>query len=157
MMLVYICWPGDHSKTKARRRGSMLDSKTSPLPIRGMAAPLLRPLPAIFTFANHAVRSGYGGSAAGRRVFTAHLRAFRAILVSLTRSAGIRDATIRPLLNLCENLAGAGFWEMPDNLVNFRRELQRLHKQHSRLLKDAAREQSGQLRHLFRSKHIFLL
>jgi len=130
----------------------MMDRYTPPMPIKGLSAPLLRPLPAIFTYADHAVRTGYGGSAEGRSVFTAHLRAFRAMLVSLTRRAGLREGTIQRLTDLCEDLAGAGFWNMPDNLESFKRELQRLHGQHGKLLKDAAREQGEHLRHLFREE-----
>lgn len=128
----------------------MFDQAMPPMPIKGLAAPLLRPLPTIFTYATHADSNDCDGSAAARRIFTTHLRAFRVMLVSLARSAGLSDIVVRPLLYRCENLADAGYWEMSAKLSGFKTELQLLHEEHSRPLKEAAREQIGRLRHLFR-------
>ena len=128
----------------------MFDQAMPPMPIKGLAAPLLRPLPTIFTYATHADSIDCYGSAAARRIFTTHLRAFRAMLVAMTRSAGLPDVVVRSLLYRCENLAEAGYWEMSGKLSGFKTELQLLHEEHSRPLKEAAREQMGRLRHLFR-------
>ncbi len=128
----------------------MYEQTIAPLPIKGLAAPLLRPLPAIFTFANQAAKTGYDGSPAARRLFTAHLRAFRVMLVALTRSAGLPDVAIRRLIYRCEDLADDRFWDMSGNLAGFKGELQLLHEDHSRPLKEAGRELSGRLRNLFR-------
>ena len=130
----------------------MYEQAMPPMPIKGLAAPLLRPLPTIFTYATYADSSGYGGSAAARRMFTTHLRAFNVMLVALARSAGLPDAAVRRLIYRSENLAGAGYWEMSGKLSGFKAELKLLHEEHSRLLKEAAREHIGRLRHLFRGE-----
>ena len=127
----------------------MNDQAMPPMPIKGLATPLLRPLPTIFTYATYADSDGHDGSAAARRMFTAHLRAFNVMLVALTRSAGLPDVAARPLLYRSDNLAGAGYWEMSGKLSGFKAELQLLHEEHGRLLKEAAREQIDRLRHLF--------
>ncbi len=128
----------------------MYEQTMAPLQIKGLAAPLLRPLPTIFTYATHAAKTGYDGSPAARSIFTAHLRAFRVMLVALARSAGLPDVAIRRLIYRCEGLADDGFWDMPGNLAGFKAELQLLHQEHSRPLKEVARELSGRLRYLFR-------
>jgi len=128
----------------------MYEQTMAPLPIKGLAAPLLRPLPTIFTYATYAAKTGYDGSPAARSIFTAHLRAFRVMLVALARSAGLPDVAIRRLIDRCDDLADDGFGDMPGNLDGFKVELQLLHQEHSRPLKEAARELSGRLRNLFR-------
>ena len=130
----------------------MIEQTMAPLPIKGLAAPLLRPLPTIFTFATQAAQTGYDGSPVARSIFTAHLRAFRAMLVALARSAGLPDVAIRRLIYRCEDLAGDRFWDMSGNLAGFKGELQLLHEDHSTPLKEAARELSGRLRYLFRDE-----
>ena len=121
-----------------------------PLPINGLTAPLLRPLPTIFNYATLAARNDYDVFAGARSIFTAHLRAFRVMLVALARSAGLPHVSIQRLIYRCEDLADAGFWEMSGNLAGFKAELQLLHEEHGRLLREAARKQSGRLRNLFR-------
>ncbi|MEN8008662.1 MAG: hypothetical protein ABFS42_16755 [Candidatus Krumholzibacteriota bacterium] len=128
----------------------MFEGSVTPLPIKGMAAPLLRPLPAIITYATFEIKAGYGGSPAARSIFTSHLRAFRAMLIALARSAGLPDTAIRRLISRCEDLKGAGFWDLPGILAGFKADLQLLHEDHGKSLKEAAREQSGRLRDLFR-------
>ena len=128
----------------------MYEQTMAPLPIKGLAAPLLRPLPTIFTYATYAAKTGFDGSPAARSMFTVHLRAFRVMLVALARSAGLPDVAIRRLIDRCDDLADDGFWNMPGNLDGFKVELQLLHKEHSRPLKEAARGLSGRLRYLFR-------
>jgi len=130
----------------------MYEKARSPLPIKGLAAPLLRPLPTILTYVNLTANAGNGGSSAGRRLFTVHLRAFKAILVALTRSVNIPDEDIRPLLNRCQDLQSAGFWDLSELLAGFMKELQGLHAGCGQLLKDAAKEQKDDLGRLFRAE-----
>lgn len=128
----------------------MSDPTKSPLPIKGLATPLLRPLPAVFSYASHSDGNGYQDSAAARSLFTAHLRAFRVILVALARSAALPDQAIRRMTNRCEDLAGAAFWELSNHVAAFKAELLRLHEEHGEALKTASREESGRMRNLFR-------
>jgi hypothetical protein len=130
----------------------MFGKARPPLPIKGLAAPLLRPLPTIFTYVNLTANSGTGGNSAGRRLFTVHLRAFKAILIALTRSAQISDERIRPLLNRCQDLQNVSFWDLSDLLNGFMKELQGLHEGLSPLLKAAAKEQNERLGQLFRAE-----
>ena len=130
----------------------MYEKARPPLPIKGLAAPLLRPLPTILTYVNLTANAGIGGNSAGRRLFTVHLRAFKAILIALSRSAKIPEERIRPLLNRCQDLQNAGFWDLSDLLAGFMKELQGLHEGNSQLLKDAAKEQSERLGQLFRAE-----
>ncbi len=130
----------------------MYEQARSPLKIKGLAAPLLRPLPTILTYVNLTANAGNGRSSTGRRQFTVHLRAFKAILIALTRSAKIPDEKIRPLLNRCQDLQSAGFWDLSELLAGFMKELQGLHSGYSQLLKDAAKEQNEHLGQLFRAE-----
>ena len=150
MKLIYISRPVTVTPSTATGRGFMYEQSMAPLPIKGLAAPLLRPLPTIFTFATQAAQTGYDGSPAARSIFTAHLRAFRVMLVALARGACLPDEAIRRLIYRCEDLAGDRFWDMSGNLAGFKGELQLLHEDNSQPLKEAARELSGRLRYLFR-------
>ena len=130
----------------------MLEQTRSPLQIRGFAAPLLRPLPTILTYVNLSANAGHSGNSVGRRQFTVHVRAFKVMLVALTRSARIPSDATGPLLRRCQDLERAGFWDLRDLLTGFLEELQALHKGFGPLLKDAAREQAAHLGRLFRSE-----
>jgi hypothetical protein len=130
----------------------MYEQARSPLPIKGLAAPLLRPLPTVLTYVKLTANAGNGGSTAGRRLFSINLRAFKAILIALTRSARISEEKIRPLLNRCRDLQEAGFWDLSDLLTGFIAELQGLHQENGSILKETAKKEDKRLGKLYRAE-----
>lgn len=130
----------------------MYEQARSPVPIKGLAAPLLRPLPTILTYVKLTANAGNGGGTAARHLFSVHLRAFQAILIALNRSAHLPDEMIRSLLRKCRDLQQAGFWDLSDLLADFMKDLQDLHQGQSLNLKEAAKLQRERLDELFRAE-----
>lgn len=130
----------------------MYEQARSPVPIKGLAAPLLRPLPTILTFVKLTANAGNGGGTAARHLFTVHLRAFQAILIALSRSAHLPDEVIRSLLRRCQDLQQARFWDLSDLLADFMKELHDLHQGQSGNLKEAAKMKRERLGELFRAE-----
>ena len=130
----------------------MKESSTSPFPIKGIPFPLLRPLPTIFGFGRLTIGDPKAAFPEARRLFTAHLRAFKAILIATTRTTPLVPEVIRPILLRCNALnrsCGTDLWA---NMEAFEVELLGLINEHGRLIKEGAEAHQERLRELFRTE-----
>lgn len=125
---------------------------SNPLRISGIAPPLLRPLPVLFSYLNLAGSRPYLISDSVRRLFLDHLGAFRATLVALGRGAALPPDATAPLLSLCDRLAGSGTTDPGWRLAEGRRALRGLQERHGPELLKTARRQKKPLADLFRTE-----
>lgn len=125
---------------------------SKPLKIKGIAPPLLRPLPVLFSYLNLAARRPNQITEAARNLFTSHLRAFRAILVDLGRGAALPPGAIDPLLSLCDRLAHSGTSDPGWRLAEGRQALRLLQDRYGPGLLETARRQQDHLAGLFRAE-----
>lgn len=123
-----------------------------PLSIKGLPKPLLRPLPTILAYANLKAPLNYENASAVRRLFTAHLRVFRAMLVLFTRSAGLPQEAMRSLLLKCDSLSDSGESDLYEKVLDLLLEVQALNEQYGEILKATAREQKDRLADIFRDE-----
>lgn len=128
----------------------MPESVPSLFPVKGIPGPLLRPLPVLFGFGRLNLSSPEMVRPRARGLFTAHLRAFKAMLVAATRSTGLVPEAVRPVLLRCNALARCRGVELWENLEAFQAELLALHREHGRRIRDGAESAQENLRHLFR-------
>mgnify|MGYP001817816271 CR=1 FL=1 len=130
----------------------MAQRYSKPLKIKGIASPLLRPLPVLFSFLNLAQRHPHQVSESVRSLFTSHLRAFRAILVALGRGTALPPDATAQLVSLCDRLAMSGTSDPGWRLVEGKQALRRLQEQYGPELLRTARRQKDHLAELFRTE-----
>ena len=109
-------------------------------------------MPTLLAYARLNTPLDYENAKAVGRVFTAHLRAFRAMVVLFTRGAGLPPDTTARLLVKCDELTDEGEANIHDNLIELLEDLQAVNREYGELLKTTARDQSVRLRNLFREE-----
>jgi hypothetical protein len=122
------------------------------LNIKGIAKPLLRPLPILLSYLTLAQRRPHLLTEPVRRLFHDHLGAFRAMLVALGRGAALPPDATAPLLSLCDRLAGTATTDPGWRLAEGRQALRQLQERYGPELLEAARRQDAALADLFRSE-----
>lgn len=125
---------------------------SNPLRIKGIAPPLLRPLPVLFSYLNLASRHPHRITEAVRGLFLSHLRAFRAILVDLGHGAALPPDATDPLLSLADRLALSGSTDPGWRLAEGRQALRRLQDRYGPDLLETARRRQDHLAGLFRAE-----
>jgi hypothetical protein len=117
-----------------------------------MPKPLLRPLPTLLAYANLKTPLNFENATSVGRVFTAHLRVFRAMLVLLTRSAGVPSETVGRLLLKCDELSAESGSDIHDDLIELLEQVQEFSDEFGQLMKNTARDQNVRLRDIFRDE-----
>ncbi len=123
---------------------------TTPLKASELIAPIMRPLPTIFTYARLTSEPKGGDSSVLRDEFRASVAALTTIIETACREGEIPDEASQPVLDCCGELLGKRGSELASRLDALCAALTTLHGEHRKALKRAVDSDPDRYRDLYR-------
>ena len=127
-----------------------MKTRITPMKVKGLTAPIMRPLPTIFTYARLTAESNGASAQALDDEFNASLTALVEIIETAGRDADIPQDAIRGVLDSGIDIANLRGEELAAGLDGFCAELTALHQAHGKELQKAVSAHSERFRELYR-------
>jgi hypothetical protein len=122
----------------------------TPLRIKGLVAPVMRPLPTLFNHARLTADGAETPAEALEEAFQANLTALAEILEKIGQDAGLPSASSRPVLDACFDLASLRGEDLAAGLDRFCAQLTALHEAEGKAMRKAVIDGGPAYRDLYR-------
>lgn len=120
-----------------------------PLKVAGIVAPIMRPLPTLFTYARLTAQTGGKSTRSLDEEFSANLQALTAIVDEVCQKAGVPPNTCQGILDHLNIISGLTGTELAAGLDKLCAELTELHREHGKDLKKAVAAEPEHYRELY--------